>query len=341
MDLRQLYYFLAVAETQNVSRAATRVWISQPALSRQLQTLEDELGVQLFERRARGVILTEAGELLQRQATAVMKDVSSMKEQVSAHATQPVGQVTLGIPSAFRTMLTQRVATHFSLAFPNVLLRIREGTSRLVRDTVASGETDLAIISTEEPSNPLSCVPLLSEQLVAIAVPEARLSMTKPISLKNLCKSPLILTSYPNSLRQIVDREAARAGAVVKVGMEVDSSALMLDLVRQGVGYAVLPYCAAHELVASGVLSASPIQNIRIDWLIAHSRERSLSLAARKLAEMIASEAQQLVTRGLWPGARLLNTPSAALRSSARTPGSKSEATRAKRPRSSGGATTS
>lgn len=305
MNLRQLYYFLEVAETGNVSRAATRVWISQPALSRQLQLLEEDLGVRLFERKARGIVLTEAGELLRRRAAALMKEVAAVKEEVSTHAEEPSGTVGLGIPSALRVLFTSRIAAKYSLEQPRVLLRIREGTSRDIRDSVASGATDVALFSTEEPQNPLHCVPLLSEQLVAIGLPEAGLSMLRPISVKELCRHPLILTSYPNSLRQIVDRAASKAGADVKVRIEVDMSALMLDLVRRGLGLAILPYCAAHELLNAGLVTVSPVKGLFIHWVIGRSRERMLSLAAQRLIDTMVNEATQLVATGQWPTAKL------------------------------------
>ena len=92
MELRQLDYFLAVAETLNVSRAATRVFVSQPALSRQIRLLEEELGVSLFERTARGMTLTDAGVLLRQRATSVVKDVASIKEDVGAQGAEAFGE---------------------------------------------------------------------------------------------------------------------------------------------------------------------------------------------------------------------------------------------------------
>lgn len=305
MDLRQLYYFLAVAETQNVSRAATRVWISQPALSRQLQLLEQELNVTLFERKARGVVLTEAGLLLQQRATAVLKDITSIKETLSAHAAEPVGTVTLGVPSALRSLLTARVACRFAELCPKALLRIHESTSRAIRDGVASGDTDVAIFSTEEPSHPFTAIPLVSESLVAIGAPTDDLSMSRPISVKRLCRSPLILTTYPNSLRQIVDRAVSKAGISCRVSMEVDMSALMIDLATQGLGYAVLPACAAIAPLSSGLISAAPIKDLDISWIAAHSKERALSIAGQALLRIITTEARRLALEGDWPTANL------------------------------------
>lgn len=305
MDLRQLYYFLEVAETGSVTLAATRVYISQPALSRQIQLLEAELGVKLMERVARGIVLTEAGELLRQRASILIKDAILLKEEIGAHANEPSGTVGLGVPSALRTILTSRIAGTYAISYPNALLKIRESMSRVVREMVTSGETDVAIFSTEEPRKLLRCEPLLSEQLVAIGPLEARLSMRHAMSIEMLCKHPLILTSYPNSLRQIIDRAASKAGTTAHPSVEVDMAALMLDLVRQGIGYAVLPYSAAKELLSSNLISACPLHDMRISWVVATSQERMQSVASKRLTELIFSEVKQLVTTGQWLTAEL------------------------------------
>jgi LysR family nitrogen assimilation transcriptional regulator len=305
MDIRQLQYFLEVAHIGNVSRAATRVWISQPALSRQIQLLEEELGVQLLERKARGVLLTDAGKLLQRRASALMHDVTALREEVSAQATEPSGTVSFAAPSALRSLLTTDVAASFTRTFPKVRLTVHEGMSRGARDMVANGDADVAIFSTQEPVHPLKCEPLLSEQLVAIGRADAGLSMNAPVSVKELCRHPLILTAYPNSLRTIVDNAAAKAGTVAQPSVEVDTSALMLDLVARGLGYAVLPCCAAHGNLAAAQFSAAPVRGLRIAWVIATSRERVSSVAASRLVETTLAHAHQLVHSGHWPTAVL------------------------------------
>lgn len=305
MDLRQLNYFLEVARTGNVSRAATRVWISQPALSRQIQLLEEELGVALLERKARGVLLTEAGKLLQRRAATLLGDVAVLKEEVSAQSTEPSGNVAFAVPSALRSLLTADVAARFAQANPKVRLSVHEGMSRSARDMVANGVADVAIFSTQEPAQPLKCEPLLSEQLVAIGQAKDRLSMDKPLSIKELCRHPLILTSYPNSLRQILDKAAARAGAVAQPRVEVDTSSLMMDLVGRGMGLAILPACAVHGMFNTGLYSAAPVRGLRISWVVATSRERVASVATMRLVEATFELARQRVAESAWPTAVL------------------------------------
>ena len=177
--------------------------------------------------------------------------------------------------------------------------------SRTVRDMVTIGETDVAVFSTQEPINSLNCQPLLSEQLFAIGAADAGLSLQQPLSVKALCRHPLILTVYPNSLRQIVDQSAAAAGTVAHARIEVDSATLMLDLARRGLGYAVLPYCAIDDELKARRISAAPVRGMRIHWVVATSRERMQSIAAARLTELIFSEARHLVTSGKWPTAEL------------------------------------
>lgn len=304
MDLRKLKYFLEVARTGNVSRAATRVWISQPALSRQIQLLEEELGVQLFERKARGVLLTEAGRLFQRRAGSLMNDVTALKEEVSAQAIEPIGPVVFAVPSAFRSLLTASVATSFAQSYPKARLTVLQSMSRGVRDMVANGDADVAIFSTQEPAQPLRCEPLLSEHLIAVGRSDAGLAMDSPMSVKELCRHPLILTPYPNALRQIVDRAAAKAGTMAQPWMEVDNSSLMLDLVARGLGYGVIPCCAAHGANV-GQFSAAPIRGLLISWVVATSRERISSVATTRLVETTFTQARRLVAGGQWPTAIL------------------------------------
>jgi LysR family nitrogen assimilation transcriptional regulator len=307
MDLRQLHYFIEVAKTGNLTRAATRVYISQPALSRQIQLLESELGVKLMERKARGIVLTEAGELLHKRASSLIKDASLLKEEVGAQANEPSGSVGLSIPSSLRALLISKVAGDYASTYPKVHLNIREGMSRAARDMVATGETDAAIFSTQEPINSLNCQPLLSEQLFAVGTVEARLSLRCPLTVEALCRNPLVLTGYPNSLRQIVDQAAAAAGTIARARIEVDMATLMLDLVRCGLGYAVLPYCAIDDGLKAGLISAAPVLGMRINWLVATSRERAQSIASARLIELIFSEARQLVSSGRWLTAELSN----------------------------------
>src|SRR5690606_26459050 len=157
-------------------------------------------------------------------AAVLIKSAGLLKEEIGAQMNEPTGNVVLSIPSSLRTLLTSRVASGYALRYPKALLKIREGMSRTVRDMVTTGEADLAVFSTQEPIISLDCQPSLSERLLAFAPAEAELPPHKPMSVKALCRSPLMLTACPNSLRQIIDRAAVAAGTTTHARIEVDSS---------------------------------------------------------------------------------------------------------------------
>jgi LysR family transcriptional regulator, nitrogen assimilation regulatory protein len=306
LDFRKLEYFLHIANAQNITHAAEKANISQPALSRQIRLLEDELGVVLFERRARGVLLTEAGQRLQARAQALLRELGSVKDELAAAADEPFGTVTLAIPPSLRPLLTTRVVTLFRLTWPKVRIRVTEGMSIAMRDAVVQGRADVALVSSREPAEQLEREHLLTESLVLFAPPEVGLRLSEPVPVRSLAERDLILTPFPNALRRLVDDALVKAGVPREPQVEVDLAQLMVDLVRQGVGYGVLPYCAVHDLVERRAVSAAPVTGLKITWVVATARERPTTVAALKLIGTIRAEMRTLVGSGAWKTAVLV-----------------------------------
>jgi LysR family transcriptional regulator, nitrogen assimilation regulatory protein len=304
MDLRHLRQFSFAAETLNFSRAAIRAHVSQPALSRTVTLLEEELGVKLFERVARGVRLTEAGEILRQRAVVMLRESRITTEAVRASTEEPVGEVSLGIPPSLRVLLTAPVVVDYHRRYPGVKINVIEGTSRNMRDAVANGRTDVSLAYASEPLGDLQSSLLLSEDLCLVGPPDAGLRMTKPVGSKTLTQHSLIQTSYPNSLRQIVDKALAKIGGSTQPMIQVEMVPLMLDLVRRGVGYTVLPYCAIHEPFLGGQVSAAPIRGLRVSWAIVTSKERAMSTATRRFIECLRREAAARIEDGSWKTAQ-------------------------------------
>lgn len=304
MDLRHLRQFLAVADTLNLSRAADRAHVSQPALSRTIKLLEDELGVTLFERRARGVRLSEAGELLRPRAVALIRDSQATREVLRAASAEPTGEVALGMTPSMRVLVTAPVVAAFHQRYPKVVVSVYEGTSRSMRDAVAGGRTDVSLMYAAEPLGALRATPLLSENLFLIGPSKAGLKLDKAVTVRSLAERQMIQTSYPNSMRQIVDKAMAKLGIESRPAVQADMVPLMLDLVRLGVGFTVLPYCAIHEPLQQGLVSASPIKGLRMTWVLATSQERATTSAARRLMETLRGHARELVRDGTWRTAK-------------------------------------
>jgi len=304
MDLRQLRYFLHVAHTRSLTAASSRAWITQSALSRQIKLLEEELGVELFERQARGVRLTEAGHVLVGRATALLHAADELKGVVGAAVDEATGPLRIGAPPSLRPMLIAPAAARYHRSFPKVHLSLREGTSKAMRDALGAGEIDVAVVSSLETLDPFEVHPLASEALCWVGPPEVKLDPDRPVDARKVASHPLILTGYPNSLRVIVDRALSARGMAVDPVMEADMVSMMLDLIRRGVGYTVLPYSAVHDQLLSHYVSASPIRGLRIEWVVVRSRERPRTPAVLRAVEALLDLAAEKIATAEWRTAR-------------------------------------
>jgi LysR family nitrogen assimilation transcriptional regulator len=189
----------------------------------------------------------------------------------------------------------------FCRAYPQVAIRISEETSGDLRDLVARGELDLAIINPDEPVQGLASDRLASEPMLLVGPADAGLSLDVATPIERLADLPLILTTRPNSLRRMVELELNQRGIRAQVRVEANTLPLMTDLVTQGLGFTVLPSCGVFSLVKAGRLSASPLLDVRITWMIARPLNRSLSVAARLLQQIIFQVVHDLVESGAWP----------------------------------------
>jgi LysR family transcriptional regulator, nitrogen assimilation regulatory protein len=287
MDLPQLRYFLHAAKTQNLTHASSKAWISQSAISRQIKLLESELGVILFERKARGVKLTDAGITLAARAEQLLQDADELKRVVSNTNAEPSGTLRIGAPTSLCSVLMAPLLQQFHQEYPSVLLTHKNGTSKGIRDALADGELDLAIVADQESVQIFARQALFSEALCLVSAVNAGLRMQFPATLKQLAKHPLILTAYPNSLRVIVDRAMHEKNLTPQSIIETDTANMMLDLVQLGVGSAVLPASGVARAVEQGLVSACPIRNLRIQWILAHSRERSQTAASLRAVALL------------------------------------------------------
>ena len=300
MDIKQLEYFLHVASTLNITHAAMRAHVSQPALSRQIRLLEHELGMKLFKRKVRGVELTESGLRLLDRGRELLADVGRLKAEIMARADEPTGSVRLASSNSLSHILTARVVARYRALYPAVSIRVNENTSMVVREAIANNAADIAILSDRESFAGLSKEPLLTERLLLIGPREAKLKLSQAVEPKALTEIDLILTPFPNGLRRVVDAILVRAGKTSTTKVEVDTNSLMIHMARLGVGYAVLPYSGVHDALQRGEVSAAPIRGTRWGWAVASSRERALSTAAEKLATLIFSETRLLLDGGQW-----------------------------------------
>jgi LysR family nitrogen assimilation transcriptional regulator len=306
MDTRRLRYFLEVAHTGSFTGAAARLRIAQPALSKQVGLLEQELGLQLFVRHGRGVRLTAAGDLVRERSVAIIHQLNQLGAEVAEQVEQPLGPVVLGMPPTLRVLVTLPTVREFYHRFPAARLRIVEANVVVLRDQVASGQLDAAIIPDFESLQGFDVQELVEEALCIVGPSGSSLEMNRPRKMRSLRGLPLIMTSHPNSFRRLIERAVGRHGLELDVRMEADTLPLSLDLIDACGCYSVHAASAIQQHVANEAVAAAPIIGGTVRWVIASLHGRPRSTATRMLIKTLDENCQRAIESRSWTTATRL-----------------------------------
>ncbi|WP_312223081.1 LysR family transcriptional regulator [Rhizobium rhizoryzae] len=307
MNLRKWEYFLKAAELGNLSRVAEKLDISQPALSRQIAALEQEVGASLFHRTGRGLTLTPAGEVFRSRAEGILEEIARVPEEVVHAANTPSGRLAFGAPPFMGRMLTGKLVADFLETYPHVRLRVRGAHSLQLREAIFFRDIDVGILAAPLTEPDLLIEPLLEEQLYLVGPVGCGLRSDRPISLDGVADRKLILTPRPDGLRTLIEAEFARIGRRVKVAVETEY-APMDDLIRRNVGYAIMPFCGMVDSPLTQ-FEWAPIDGLKVTWVIALLGASERTLAARCLVDMIKTLTFANLQSGRWKGDYLGHQP--------------------------------
>jgi DNA-binding transcriptional LysR family regulator len=304
MEISQLRTLIHVAELGSLSKAADRMHIAQPALSRQVRMLEDELGVRLFARHGRGMVLTEQGQEVLGNAMRVMAELDEMRARASDTDAPLTGQISVGLPPTVADIISVPLVAAFGKAHPKVVLRLVSAYTGYLLDWLHRGEIDLAILYDPRAARSLRSRPLLLENLFLIGPPEARFSTVRAIPFAQLEGKRLLLPSVRHGLRIIVERCATEAGTTLDVVVEADSYATLKDLVRHGHGWTILPLAPIHADIKArhltGAALIDPVPTRRL--VLSYAADRPVSRLARFAGEAVISIVRDQVERAIWVG---------------------------------------
>lgn len=306
MSPRQLNYFLRIAELKSFTKAAAVLRIAQPALSRQIQQLEDDLGVRLFVRSDSGVSLTEAGEALRTRASSLLQHFANVRDEVGALSDLVQGHLHFGMPPSLFDLATMPLLLAMREQYPSVQPSVIEGVSSAIYELVLAGRLDFGVVLSTESMLGLNHRDLFSERLFLACPSGTGPRDPGPVSLAEVAAQPLVLTQSTNAMRAVLDDAVRREGLAFNTLLEANSSRILTALVAAGVACSVLTYSALANDVAAGRLTAVPIEELCITWTVVHSRERALGLAAQKLVELLLEVTARAAETGSWPGVTLL-----------------------------------
>jgi LysR family transcriptional regulator, nitrogen assimilation regulatory protein len=296
MDLRQLDYFVHVAELGSFSRAAAVLSVAQSALSHRVRQLEVELKQPLLYRNGRGAVPTEAGRRLLVHARGILMQVERTREELAELRGTPAGHVVIGLPPTFAKLLIVPLVRAFRERFSSASLGSMEGLSASITEWVATGRADIGLVFNPAPSPAIEIVPLLEEPMFLVSPRRGR--TRAPIALKELPRFPLIVPSRPNANRTRIEAELAHFGLKPAIALEIDGVATVLDLVREGHGSTVLPKSSLRAYGAEDAFSLRRIVKPRllIQVSLITSAQRPTTPLTQKVLALIPEIASRVLS---------------------------------------------
>ena len=264
MDLKQLEYFVHVAELGSFTRASAFLSVAQPALSRQVRTLEVELRQALFERNGRGVTLTEAGKRLLAHGRGILQQVERARQDMEDERGAASGHLAIGLPPSVSRVLTAPLVAAFRRRFPKATLTVVEGLSAYALEWLQIGRIDCAVVYNVTPSPAIDLAQVLDEVLYLVSARRHEGGrdgprIGPPVALTALADYELVMPSRPHSIRMLLEQALVAEGRRARVGIEIESVPAILDLVQHHGLHGVLTLNGVRSHGHEDVFTVRPI----------------------------------------------------------------------------------
>lgn len=310
LDLRSLRSFVAVASAGSISAAAESQHIAQPALSVQVKQLEEHLGTPLFDRHARGVTLTAAGDRFLVHAMGILRRVDVACEDVRSAVDEPSGRVSIALPQSVAKFVTVPLVQNVVRQWPKIRLQMVEMSTGYIPDQLLRGQIDIGVTFGTEDDARLQFSHLMDEELVLatsrhqllnLRIPPAML--TDGVALKSIDSLPMVLPTTAHSLRRRIEEYLSKESVSLNVIAEVNAIPELIELAVAGVGSTILSFAAINEPMTSGRLLALQIKSPKMTRSIYLGRSATLpmSIAAIKVQDLLHKTIDDLVACGAWP----------------------------------------
>lgn len=306
MDVRQLHYFVTLAEQGSISSAAAALHMAQPSLSENLARLEKKLGVQLVVRSGRGIILTEAGQLLAEHGRAIVAAAGRAVDAIRHAGEDARGPVSVGLPPSLGLLLSVPLAETVQSEYPDVRLRITEGMSGNIAEWVEEERIDLGYVYEVRDNHDLLFQPLLAEKLFLATAPDnvpdcVRNADTAAPTIRgeDLPSLPLALPASTHGARKVVERFARGAGISLDVVVEIDSLPQLITMATRASAYTILPHASVIDEVAAGTLRLFEIVEptmTRTAYML-RKRSRPITRASQVVQDSIGLIVREMIER--------------------------------------------
>jgi LysR family nitrogen assimilation transcriptional regulator len=297
MNLRQIEFFVHVAESGSFSRASVLAGLTQPAISRQVSMLERELSLRLLHRNGRGVVLTEAGQRFLVYARGILHQLDGARHAVTGNEADLAGKVAIGLPPSLGQVLTLPLVKAFRERYRSAELAIMEALSLPLQERLVAGRLDVAVIHNPAPSPALKIEPMLTESVCLLSPARGLPPNTRSgaIPFRTLEQFELIFPGAPHPIRSLVEAEALRRGVKLRVMLEIDAIGMILQLVAKGYGHAVVPYNVVRAGMSGAGIVTRPIVQPSLGSTVAlvTPARRPNTLLAEGVADILRNVLQQ------------------------------------------------
>lgn len=310
METAHLKAFLRIGETGSISRAAESLGVAQPTLSQQLLRLEDEVGIRLFDRTARGVTLTEAGRIFLERARQILHATEQAIADTRGLRDEARGQVVFAMPPSVACLIGADLVQELARSAPLVHVRVVEAFTGSIRGWIEAEKIDLGILYDLGTLRHLTTQGLVSDELVVVG-PRGRFNdgeRPQEVELGNFSDETWIAPGRQHGLRQLFDAEVSRLSLDLRIGQEVDSIPTTINLVASGMGLAVLPRCVAVDSRWAGELSVARLGagGFWRSLCLVRNPAHVLTHASVRAGSATRSVMTRLIAEGAWQ-ARLEN----------------------------------
>lgn len=287
MDLNFLRSLVAVADAGAITDAASRLGLTQPALTRRIQLLEQEFGAELLSRSRKGAQLTELGRLVEREARVLIDRYDSLKAEVTSHRNVAGGTVRIGGGATAVSFVLPDAIAEFQREFPLVHFHVKEASSSEIASDVADGRLELGIVTQPVRTAGLDIQPLLNDRIVLVAATDNPLALSSHVSVASLDGQNFVGFEGGSAIRQTVDASLREAGVVINVVMELRSIPAILRMVATTGSLAFVSQLGVH--------GQALVREIEVDGLtitrrlgLARRKAYALSPAANRFAARLA-----------------------------------------------------
>jgi DNA-binding transcriptional LysR family regulator len=292
VDLHQLYIFTKVVEHKSFSKAAEIVYLSQSTVSSHIQSLEKTLNVKLFDRVGRETILTPHGERLYYWAQKLLQLKDQALFDIKESVSELKGMIHIGASSVPGQFLVPKMVKKFHNEYANVTFSIKEDPSRIVADKVISGQVDLGFLGEKYENDKLQYLPLLKEKLVLISSEDY--GLRKTVSIHDIMNLPFIMRNSDSGTKAILEKFLKKQRIKeeqLHVVAYTDSSQALMELVKQGIGIAIISEIAAKEYSFSNNLVIHEIQDFHDEryFYLVYNNLKTLSLVSKLFIEMVSN----------------------------------------------------